>query len=207
MRTFRIIGPTLLVLALSTVSSGVAEGVAAEAARPLEVAGGLTCSTYWQAGDVADVVLGPLDDGNLVRRETRGFLGRYNLDEMSDPRLLGRYTARMNMDEYVGPEPFRGDHLSVWTSQLRIENEAGAWQGQETAFYLPGTWEPITEPRWDQLVLTGEGDYAGKTALLELRLDDPDCYCWSGVGASICTLEVRGLVLDGDLPPMPEADA
>lgn len=205
MGTIRIVGPTLVALALLMPSTGLAEGDSAEATRPLAVTGGLTCSTYWQAGDVTDVVLGPLDDGNLVRRETRGFLGRYNVDEVSDPRLLGEYTARMNLDEYVGPEPFSGDHPSIWTSQLRIENEAGAWQGQETAFYLPGTWEPITEPRWDPLVLTGEGDYAGSTALLELRLDDPDCYCWSGVGDAICSLELRGLILEDVPPPMPGA--
>jgi hypothetical protein len=124
---------------------------------------------------------------------------------MSDERLLGTYTAGMNMDEYVGPEPFTGDHLSVWTSRLRIENEAGAWQGQETAFYLAGTWEPVTEPRWHQLVLAGEGDYAGSTALVELRLTDPDCYCWSGVGDAPCSMELRGVILEADVPPMPGA--
>ena len=205
MRAYRIVVPALVVLALLTPSASHAEGDAAEAHEPLAVNGHITCSTYWQTGDMADVVLGPLGEGNLVRRETRGFLGRYNVDEMSDARLLGEFSLRENLDEYVGPEPFRGDHLRIWTTQLRIENEAGAWQGQETAFYLPGTWEPIAEPRWDPLVLVGEGDYAGSTALLELRLDDPDCYCWSGVGGSICGIEMRGLILEDAPPPAPGA--
>jgi hypothetical protein len=174
------------------------------APAPTELSGRYTCAVYWQQGSTKDVVLGAMGDGNLVRRETRGFMGRYSIDAISDPRFDGVVSHYQDFDEYVGPETNLPDRLVLTASVLRVETDDGAWQASDTQFYLPGTWTPDGDRTWEPTVMTGEGAYAGLTALLESRLLDPDCYCWQGGGApQRCSWELRGVVVPGEMPPMP----
>jgi hypothetical protein len=110
----------------------------------------------------------------------------------------------LDFDEYVGPDTNLPDCLQLMSSVLRIETEDGAWQARDTMFHLPGTWTPDVPQTWEPTVMTGEGAYAGLTALVESRLLDPDCYCRSGGGAPRrCSWELRGVVVLGEMPPMP----
>lgn len=189
---------------LAIVGATMAHAQPNQVEPPSRVSGSLGCGAYWQDAVVENVVLGPLGDGNLVRRERRGFHGRYTVNEVDDPRLDGTYTASIDSDEYIGPEPFTGDHLIIERVVIRVENEDGSWQGTGARFHLPETWEPVA-PRWEPMVLIGGGAYEGLSALLETRVLDPDCYCWSfGWGQSDrCEFELRGVIVPGVGPPTP----
>lgn len=172
---------------------------------PTELSGRFTCATYWQEGSKQNVLLGPMGEGNLVRRETRGFMGRYTVDAISDPRFDGVHSHYQDIDEYVGPATMMPDRLVLVSSVLRIENDEGAWQASDAQFYLPGTWAAEAEPAWEPTVLVDEGAYAGLTALLETRTIDQDCYCWSFAAGEPerCSWELRGVVFAGGMPPIP----
>lgn len=198
---------------ISTLLGGLPGSIVAQSdsellTPPSELSGRFTCTSFWQDGTKTNTVLGPMGDGNLVRRETRGFVGRYTVDQMSDSRLDGTYSHYRDSDEYIGPAPLTPDHLWLVSNLLHIENEAGTWLGPAVDFYLPGTWDSAAEPRWERSVLAGEGAYEGLTALLETRVIDPDCYCWSlGTGQpEWCSWDIRGLVVEGEMPPVPSAE-
>lgn len=195
-------------LSMAVVLAGVAS-VAADERAGVEVNGAFTCSSYWQAGTTSNVVLAELDDGSIVRREERGFSGRLTVDHVSDVRLDGEMTTTHNRDEiFYHAEPVTLDRLMLSSGLLRIEGEVGSWQGDDRSFYLPGTWDPEMGTRWEQLILAGEGAYAGLLALLEMRLLSPDCYCWNSTSTDLewCQWELRGVILEGDMPPSPSLD-
>jgi len=155
---------------------------------PMQFSGTLTCSDDHQPGLTKPVRLGPYGDGSLIRRETRGSVMRPIVEEMSDPRLDGTYTLYGNTDEYTYPGMEDGGYPLLATVLVRIENDAGAWQGSGAEPYLPD----IPQPEWAIAVLTGEGAYEGFTAVMgNTYVDEP------------CGWEVQGLIFQGEMPPVP----
>jgi hypothetical protein len=125
---------------------------------------------------IASGTVGTVDD----RTETRGNGWTFSSVEVSDPRLEGTVTHTLNIDDHDG-QAYR-----VLSATWRIENEGGAWEGSEHSVILPdGSRTTATA------VLSGEGGYAGLTALVEVTFVGFD-------------KEWRGVILEGGLPPLPE---
>jgi len=165
---------------------------------PTEFSGRLSCFTYWQDGTTTNVVLGPMGEGNLVRRETRGGFFNFVVDEMSDPRFEGRWWAYLDADEYIYPGIDMDDHLTLTRGTQRIENDEGAWQGSAPGAHVPGA--PLST--WELLELIGEGAYEGYTTLQWSNLVDDTCSCANP--DNLCEWDIRGLVFEGEMPPVPE---
>jgi len=201
MRTLRVslVGTVILVLlgSLSVVVFAQAEGNEA-IQPPAEFSGRLSCpiATDWQQGAVTNVLLGPMGEGNLFRRETRGGFFRPVVEEMSDSRFAGTWTAYLDTDEYVYPGDME-DHPVLMTGLQRIEDDEGAWQGSAPDAMVPDA--PLTT--WGLLALTGEGAYEGLTALQWTNLVDDTCSC--GNPDNLCEWDIRGLVFEGEMPPVP----
>ena len=166
---------------------------------PTEFSGRLSCpvATDWQDGTVTNVVLGPMGEGNLVRREGRGGFFRPVVEEMSDSRLAGTWTAYLNTDEYIYPGVDMEGHPVLITGLQRIEDDEGAWQGSSPDAMVPAA--PVTT--WGLLTLIGEGAYEGLTALQWTNLVDDTCSC--GDPDNLCQWDIRGLVFEGEMPPVP----
>ena len=109
---------------------------------------------------------------------------------MSDPRLDGETVAYFNADNYKSPET----RSSVGRGTWRIENSDGAWQGSYTVIGLPS--DGSVETLATTVTLAGEGEYEGLSALWEAQFDSRAC-SWS----------VRGLIVEGELPPAPDVNA
>jgi hypothetical protein len=165
---------------------------------PTEFNGRLSCSDDWQEGTISDIVLGPMGEGDLVRREIRGGFFRPKVDEMSDPRFAGKYTAYLDSDEYIYPGVDLEEHPVLMTGVLRIEDDEGAWQGFAPDAYVPDA--PLTT--WGLLTLTGEGAYEGLSAVQWMNLVDDACSCVDP-SADPCAWDVQGLVFEGEMPPVP----
>ncbi|MFO7533286.1 MAG: hypothetical protein R6W93_12555 [Candidatus Limnocylindrales bacterium] len=120
-----------------------------------------------------------LGEGDGVVNAT-GAVFRPVVTETSDPRFDGEVTFIENTDTYGG--------FTVQKAAWRIETADGAWWSEPTLAidYFDGA------PPSTTTVLRGEGGYEGLTAIATIE----------GQGAG---MEVRGVVLDGDLPPDPDA--
>jgi len=102
--------------------------------------------------------------------------------ESSDSRLEGQISLMLSGDEYPAA---RG--LTLWNSALRIENDDGAWQQRPSSILVfAGEAEPVP---W-MAVFDGEGAYEGLAAVMSLSRRASG---W----------DVRGVILDGRLPPDP----
>jgi hypothetical protein len=106
---------------------------------------------------------------------------------MSDPRLDGIHVVSEDRDEYhSGESPFP---IMVAAGTRRIENDEGGWQGSYSVAYLAdGSITTFTMP------LVGEGAYEGLTALWEEQSSQTSC-----------TLEIRGVIIEGTVPEAPES--
>lgn len=202
MRTLRmtLVGAITLALLSGPSVAVVAQAEGDEAVQPpTEFSGRLSCpiATDWQQGSVTDVVLGPMGEGNLVRREARGGFFRPVVEEMSDSRLAGTWTAYLDTDEYIYPGVDVEDHPVLMTGMQRIEDDEGAWQGSAPDAIVPDA--PLTT--WGLVSLTGEGAYEGLTALQWANLVDDTCSC--GNPDNLCEWDIRGLVFEGEMPPVP----
>ena len=102
---------------------------------------------------------------------------------MDDPRLTGSITRVLNANVWAG------DELSfVRSDQVRIENEAGSWSGQNTNIHHSGEGIPEDEEtNLNTTLLTGEGAYEGLSAHLVVDGD-----------------AVEGIIFAGESPPFPE---
>jgi|GEM_PF-3202167 len=181
-----------------------------EVTVPEEFVGRITCGTHRQDGQSTDVVVGSVDGGKLIRRETRGQFGEYTVDEMSDARFDGTHTLFMDTDEYFFPGSDPIGYPLLRSSVHRIENDGGAWQSIGSVAYLPGStasgsYLPYTAPLADRWLLVGEGAHDGLTATWEMSLVEPDCYCWDQGHSEFCSWDLRGLVFEGDPPAAPGA--
>jgi hypothetical protein len=103
----------------------------------------------------------------------------------SDPRVAGRWTASMVLDDLAST--FAGSSLNLYSGSVLLENEAGYWSGSLAGYQAAE--EPY--PGLLQTELAGHGAYEGLSALLY----------YAGEGG-IDTFE--GLVFEGEPPPVPE---
>ena len=180
-------------------SSPLAE---ATAQLPTAFEGTLSCSTFWEDGTVNNVVVGPVEGGNLVRRETRGGTGRFEA-EMSDPRLGGDWTVYTSVDEYFWPGTDTNLPLTLAPGVLQVAGDEGSWQMSWGHMSLPGVMNPGHAEGY--AYLDGGGTYEGLSALFRMELANwDDCYCFNtrGLTASSrpCTWAVEGLIFEGDVP-------
>jgi hypothetical protein len=90
-------------------------------------------------------------------------------NQMSDARLLGTVTVRANQDVYP-------DGTMISEYAYRIENAAGAWQGEPALklWYPNGTTSTVT------VSLVGEGAYEGLIAVAEVPVVN-DAWDFNGV--------------------------
>jgi hypothetical protein len=194
MRTWRLaLAGALSLLLLGGPGGTVVAQSGGEVTRPLvEFSGRLACSDDVERSTRWPVFLGQFDGNSLVRRESRGWVQRMPVDEMSDPRLEGMWATYTNADEYFWVLMHADPGPALGTVTVRMENEEGAWQGSGVDPYVPGV--PLA--KWGTLVLSGEGAYEGLTAVMANRyLDEP------------CGWEVRGFIFEGEPPPAPEPPA
>ena len=171
------------------------------AVPPAEVRGSFSCETTWQGGTTKNVVIGPVESGNLVRRESRGGSGRFEA-EMSDPRLRGEWTAYSATDEYIWPGVDPAMPLVFDSGIIRVTNDGGSWQLPWGSSALPGGMADMADAE-GLTVAVGTGGYAGLTALLMLQAQNLDeCSCFGGFMPEPCTWMVEGLIVEG-VPPEP----
>ena len=165
---------------------GSPPGAATDAAPqpPTEVSGHIECGPEVRSGTY-DSEAYPLADGQLVIGRTQGYAWQPTAT-MSDPRLEGTYHISYDDDAYTYPGA-TFDRLGTGT--WRIENEEGAWQGSYTNAGL--TDDTMTAAT---TILTGEGADEGMSVYWEIAPGT-----WSG-----CAWDVRGLIIDGTVPPAPE---
>jgi len=194
MRTMRLSMAVMVALALLTGLSAaiVAQNDEEAVQPPVESSGSLAYCDDLEWGRIRPVFVGQFDGGSLVRRETRGSVMRTSADEVSDPRMEGTWMVYVNMDEYIrvlmDSQPYPG----LGTVTVRVENNEGAWQGSGMEPHVPG----VPLPEWGTLVLVGEEAYEGLLAVMANHyVDEP------------CGWEVRGFIVEGRLPPMPELPA
>jgi hypothetical protein len=163
---------------------------AVEVPAPFE--GFIPCPSYWEDGNTTNVVLGSVEGGNLVRRETRGAMWRVNHVEMSDPRVSGTYTAYFDYDEYITPQIDIEDCPGFFSGLLTLEGETGGWRGS----WVDMGWaeSPYDADQWTTIVLSGRGAHEGLTAMLAMRFAEETCG-W----------DVQGIVFEGAMPPVPDA--
>jgi len=128
--------------------------------------------------------------------------------EMSDPRLSGSVAFDETTDEHRSadiPEvegltaaEIRGQGGAVigWGT-LRIENDAGAWDGSfiealdVTADVVPAGYYNV-----GAIELVGAGAYDGLSAVLFMRDSNPD-----GADETAYTVSWNGIIFPGNLPP------
>ena len=168
------------------VMAGSAVGVTAQEEAipqpPTEFSGHIECGPELRYGSDAREVLGRGDE-QVVRMTSRGWAWQPVATTMSDPRLEGTYQLGFDADT-VSPADTSGP--SVGAGTWRIENDEGAWQGSFPVIEFADHTTTVTT------ALVGEGAYEGLTAIWESRHD-----------ASACSWEVRGLILEGELPAAP----
>ena len=104
-----------------------------------------------------------------------------------EPRMRGTLTVTMSADDYPG---VGGPTLVSYA--FRIENEDGAWQQSSTPniTFLDGSVSTSVG------VLVGEGGFEGQHELVEVASD-----------ARTGIWDLRGYIVDGDLPPAPASCA
>ncbi len=171
---------------------------------PTDFRASFECSTYWEDGQQMNVVVGPVEGGNLVRRETRGELGRFEA-ESDDERLQGEWTVYTSTDEYFWPGVDPNLPLVMGPGALHIVTDEGSWQGPWGHFALPGS--TSEESVGGVGYLTGSGAYDGLTVLFQLGSDNwDDCYCFASKGFTAaserCRFQMEGLIVEG-VPPTP----
>ena len=171
---------------------------------PTDFSASFECSTYWEDGQQRNVVVGPVEGGNLVRRETRGELGRFQA-ESDDERLQGDWAVYTSTDEYFWPGVDPNLPLVMAPGVLHIATGEGSWHGAWGHFALPGS---MNEGTVDGVsYLTGSGAYDGLTAMFRLGSDNwDDCYCFVSKGFAAdserCRFQMEGLIIEG-VPPTP----
>jgi hypothetical protein len=161
------------------------------AAAPVVFDGHIECGPEVRSGTT---ISAPIEGGGSGTWR-RGYAWQQTAT-MSDPRLEGTHYASGSYDTYLLPSP--GGDLEAkiaYRETQRIVNDDGAWQGSMITFVAPEERdaERATGTGTTANVLTyllvGEGGYEGLTAIYD--------QVWDGA----CGFDVRGIILDGDLPP------
>ena len=182
----RAIKTTTISILAAGLLAGSAVGVAAQDQSSGYFTGSIDESTATQIDGVFES--GPPDTGRGM-----GFVGA--TVETDDERISGTLSQALNFD-WSGPEPTL---VHTGASLWRIENDGGAWVGHGTEFSYTDDWTQWDEedpstwgPTGNFVVLTGEGDYEGMTAMVTTQPSD--------VGVS----SLSGVVFSGEVPPVPE---
>jgi hypothetical protein len=152
-------------------------------AAPVEVTGRIICGSPARMPTSAQTVV-PLADGEMTVTQSRDGAFLESDAQMSDPRLEGDYFISDNSDEYRVP----GATATIRVGSLtrRIVNDEGAWQGSGPFGVLSdGTVTALST------VLVGERAYEGLSVIWEEVFPK----------GSKCSVDVRGIIIDGDLPP------
>jgi hypothetical protein len=126
-----------------------------------------------------EVIPGP--DGDVTVEKSRGSTWKGPITA-TDPRFTGTHYATTSGINYQPPSE-EGQRISA--DGHRIENDEGAWHGSGFLASLADGTE-----RWGPVFLTGEGAYAGLTAVL-----------FETEGT--CFLNFRGVLMDVPEPPVP----
>jgi hypothetical protein len=127
-------------------------------------------------------------DGDVKIERTRGFTWSGTITA-TDERFSGTHSYSWDGNGYTpgsaDPHVAMVEGLASWAEGHRIENSDGAWTGSTVGITFPdGTNEG------SPAVLTGEGAYAGLTAVL-LVAEGP------------CFFNYRGIVMEVPDPPVP----
>jgi hypothetical protein len=171
--------------------TGTASAPTTTASRAAPLAGEFTAcvpgnAEFKTGTNEREVVSG--DDGDVTIERTRGFTWRGTITA-TDPRFSGTHYYSWDANGYTpgsaNPQAPTVEGQASWAEGHRIENDQGAWQGWAVGVSLPDGTE-VAGPA----VLTGEGGYAGLTAVL-LGTD----------GA--CFFDFRGIVMEVPDPPVP----
>ena len=187
MRTLRQTLAGLVSLALAAGITGIA--VAQEEAEAEAVPTGVVIEATW---------LDELDDGRFIIEPGAAF---YTISEMievwswdsTDPRLSGDATSRAMVHRYPSLGTSTGYDLYAWA--LTLVNGDGSWTGTGTGLR---TWEdPAEFGNVETMTLHGAGAYEDLTAYLTYAGE-------SSSDARPYTDTYRGLIVAGELPPIPE---
>jgi len=110
---------------------------------------------------------------------------RFSVLDVSDERFDGSYIEQLAGYEDGDPDV---DGIGAYSTLWEITNEGGAWVGQTASFrFAPESYSTFT------VKLDGQGGYEGLTAVME------------GDFTEDCGFDIRGVVVDGDLPATPVA--
>ena len=107
--------------------------------------------------------------------------------EISDERFAGTYVNQLAGYEDGDPDV---DGIGAYSALWEITNEGGGWVGDTASFrFPPESYSTFT------VKLDGQGAYEGLTAVLEADFTED------------CGFDLRGVVVNGDLPATPTAVA
>jgi hypothetical protein len=139
-------------------------------------------AAVWVSG--TSTLIGQLDPGTTVLDDgvlrTRGAV-LVTLEASSDERAAGQGLIRLDVDVYPAPDGTSiGGQVRYGT--MRIENEAGAWEGRFAGRFDGAA---FTQTYW----LGGEGSYEGFTYVVT-------------AGGNGDVWATDGLIYRGDPPPM-----
>jgi hypothetical protein len=188
---YRSMNPTLKFAAVASLALVIGIGVA-PIIRPAQQAAtpppgatqGTGLATPFEGRWVAAAQLDSGDSVDGPPASLRGASFSHLMVDMSDPRMDGRIVATYNQDSY-------GDAgVEVFNSSFRIENDAGAWTerpGIQMRF-------PGDSPTAKTTTFVGSGHYEGLVAIAEID--------WESFASG--TFHIRGIIVDGDAPPVPE---
>ncbi len=122
------------------------------------------------------------DAGNRLTLRGSASSGTMRMD---DPRLSGDWEGTVNVDEF--PQLDTGERVEVQWGGLTITNDDGTWAGTWTSTYDSAA---VTETELIQYELTGDGAYAGLSAVLSITGGE-----WPAPST------IAGAVFPGPLPP------
>lgn len=167
---------TLMLLLVAVPTVMAADEPATMGSDPVVVSGTLDCDV--------DAAASPGTEGSTVE-STASIL---NLHEWtaSDPRLTGEASYSGHWQLYAQPAEDTGSGESD-AAAYAIVNEGGSWLCTETRTSDP----PRTDGDRHTVVFTGQGEYEGYTAYLQVDFSQAP-YAFSG------------LILEGDEPPYAE---
>ena len=108
---------------------------------------------------------------------------QFSVLDVSDERFDGSYVNQLAGYEVGDPDV---DGIGAYSALWEITNEGGAWVGQTASFrFGPESYSTFS------MRLDGQGGYEGLTAVME------------GDFTEDCGFDIRGVVVDGDLPATP----
>jgi hypothetical protein len=167
---------TLMLLLIAVPTVMAADEPATTGSDPVVVSGTLDCDV--------EAAASPAADGSTVA-STASIL---NLHEWaaSDSRLSGEASYSGRWQLYAQPAEDSGSGASD-AAAYAIVNDGGSWLCTETRTSDP----PRTDGEPHTVVFTGQGDYEGYTAYLQVDFSQAP-YAFSG------------LILEGDAPPYAE---